>query len=87
MKAWSRVVAAFAVAVLSVVSAPARSQDKTVSIGYVPVTAPWLFALASGAFARETGYTITWLQFETGAQTIQALHDGGFKWPIPAPRK
>lgn len=76
MKAFFRVVAACAVAALSVVPAPARCQDKTVSISYVPVTAPWLFALGSGAFSRETGYTISWFPYETGAGAMDALHQG-----------
>jgi taurine transport system substrate-binding protein len=76
MNPFFRVIAACAVAALSAMSAPALSQDKTVSIGFVPVTAPWLFALGSGAFSRETGYTISWFPYETGAQAMDALHQG-----------
>lgn len=78
LRGWFRL-AAFVVlnAALVLFAAPiAHGQERSVSIGYMPVPGPWLAAAGNGTIERETGYTIKWVRFDSGAQAVQALHDG-----------
>ena len=57
-------------------AAGVHGAERSVSIGYLQLPGPWLFAVGEGTFERETGYAIEWVRFETGAKAMQALHDG-----------
>lgn len=54
----------------------AQAQDKEVTIGYQLVYNPWKVAIVNGDFEKETGYTINWKKFDSGAKVITAMASG-----------
>ncbi|QOF75587.1 taurine ABC transporter substrate-binding protein (plasmid) [Aminobacter sp. SR38] len=68
-------VGAMALSTLSF-AGPASAEQKIVDVAYQLTTSPWIARLADGAFETETGYTINWHQFNTGAEIISAMASG-----------
>jgi taurine transport system substrate-binding protein len=47
-----------------------------VTVGYQLIYNPWKVAIARGTFEQETGATIRWVQFDSGAKVINAMASG-----------
>lgn len=56
-------------------SAPAASALE-VTVGYQLIYNPWKVAIARGTFEQETGATIRWVKFDSGAKVINAMASG-----------
>lgn len=54
----------------------AQAQSKEVTIGYQLIYNPWKVAIVNGDFEKETGYTINWKKFDSGAKVITAMASG-----------
>jgi taurine transport system substrate-binding protein len=54
----------------------ARTQDKTVTVGYQLIYNPWNVAIASGEFETATGYYINWRKFDSGSKVLAAMAAG-----------
>ncbi len=61
---------------LALLGGQALAQSKEVTIGYQLVMNPWKVPIADGTFEKETGYTINWRKFDSGAKVINAMASG-----------
>lgn len=57
-------------------AAPAAAADREVTIAYQLVPAPWAVPITQGRLERETGYTIRWAKFDSGARVAAAMAAG-----------
>jgi taurine transport system substrate-binding protein len=49
---------------------------REVTIGYQLVPAPWAVPITEGRLERDTGYTVRWVKFDTGAKVSAAMAAG-----------
>lgn len=56
--------------------APAAAAGREVTIGYQLVPAPWAVPITEGRLERDTGYTVRWVKFDTGARVAAAMAAG-----------
>lgn len=61
---------------LAVGAAPAAAAGREVTIGYQLIPAPWAVPITQGRLERETGYTIRWVKFDSGARVAAAMAAG-----------
>ncbi|MBL0374349.1 taurine ABC transporter substrate-binding protein [Rhizobium sp. KVB221] len=54
----------------------AEAEQKVVNIAYQLTPSPWVARIADKSFEAQTGYTINWRQFNTGAEIISAMASG-----------
>lgn len=55
---------------------PAQAEQNVVNIAYQLTPSPWVARVADKSFETQTGYTINWRQFNTGAEIISAMASG-----------
>ncbi len=65
-------VAAFA----ALLATGVRAESLEVTVGYQLIYNPWKVAIAEGVFEKETGATIRWVKFDSGAKVINAMASG-----------
>ncbi|GBD42559.1 Taurine-binding periplasmic protein [bacterium HR40] len=53
-----------------------RAAALEVTVGYQLIYAPWAMAIVRGTFEKETGASLRWVKFDSGAKAIQALASG-----------
>jgi len=70
----SLIVAAAMFAVGSMAAGAANALE--VTVGYQLVYNPWKVAIARGTFEKETGASIRWVKFDSGAKVINAMASG-----------
>ena len=51
----------------------AADDEGSVTVGYQAIYNPWKVLIANGTFAGNTGRSIEWRRFDSGAQVINAL--------------
>ena len=72
-----------AVAALSILAGAAvGAQAKQATIGYQLVYAPWALPIQEHTFAKETGYDVRWVKFDSGAKVITAMASGNIDMAI-----
>ncbi len=65
-----------AAAMFAVGSAAGTAGAQEVTVGYQLIYNPWKVAIARGTFEEETGATIRWVKFDSGAKVINAMASG-----------
>jgi taurine transport system substrate-binding protein len=65
---------AFCTALMLATSASAMAED--VTIGYQGMFNPWKYAIAEKLIEKETGKTISWRRFDSGAKAMTAVASG-----------
>ncbi len=65
-----------AAAVFAVGSMTGAAGAQEVTVGYQLIYNPWKVAIARGTFEQETGATIRWVKFDSGAKVINAMASG-----------
>ncbi len=66
--------ALLAALLIGAAAAPASALE--VTVGYQLIYNPWKVAIARGTFEKETGATIRWVKFDSGAKVINAMASG-----------
>lgn len=69
-----RTIAGVLFGVLALGSASAAAKE--VTIGYQLVNSPWAVPITQGRFEKETGYSIKWVKFDSGAKVSTAMASG-----------
>lgn len=54
----------------------AQAEQNVVNVAYQLTPSPWVARIADKTFETQTGYTIKWRQFNTGAEIISAMASG-----------
>lgn len=65
---------AAALSLVAGLAGPAAAKD--VTVGYQLIYSPWAEPIVAKRFEQETGYTIRWVKFDSGAKVITAMASG-----------
>ncbi len=55
---------------------PARAADKSLTFAYQDMTTPIRVLMESGELEKQTGTTVKWVKFATGADVVRAMASG-----------
>ncbi len=76
MKSGSKVFRTLLAGGLALLGAATAAPAKEVTIGYQLIYSPWGVPITQGRFEKETGYSIKWVKFDSGAKVSTAMASG-----------
>ncbi len=72
----SRSFAGWVVGAVALFGVAGGAVAKEVTIGYQLIYSPWAVPITQGRFEKETGYSIKWVKFDSGAKVSTAMASG-----------